>query len=995
MTTDTKIASSKESVVLTYTNENAINYENGKNVGTVSKDINIISYAGVVTTNQVSKFGIDVVNNQGNANGELKISSDRDEAVYQKRIINNTGNKISNVRILGTFPTSKATDSNNINVEVNNISVTGVDQNKVKVYYSENANVTTDLNNKDNKWTENLTNKNDVKKYLVVVDELDVKKEIDLAYSAVIPEGLDYNQVAEENYIVYYTNITSEEKTEISKSTLSTPKGAVIDTALRALVAGNENNEVKENGILRYAITVSNTGSEDMNNIVVTGKVPDGTTYVNSDKLNNEVDPDDLGFVDENKKDVEFNIENLAKDQTITKYYEVKVNDGMAGKEIKNTVVTKYGEKTKTSNEVKTKVAEGNVEVKLVSIDATDGIVEGGYSYRYILYVTNKKDKDLKNVNVKYNTNNTAKITEISYIFNDESKTVENEDNITIDKIKAGETVEVVSYVTINKLDKDALSVMSAKVYANNTEYSSNEVNSTVASSVILEMNATSENSGDYVKSGDTIKYNIVIKNMGSKVADTVTLKNWIANEVSLTKILKNGEELSKENYTKISDNSKNKQLIKINDITLEPGQSIEYQLETTVNMVYGNKTATEIIDEISLEENSIEIANAKIQHILQPDKDFVDGNNGNGDGTNGSNNENNNGNNSNNEENNTNVQYRIISGTAWVDANENGQKDNQEQAVEDITAKLLDVTTNKYVKDSNGNDLEAKTTSTGFYSFDRVPKGQYLVVFEYDTTKYGLTTFEKQGVASTMTSKVINKNLKINNEEKNVVTTEIINVDTENIANINIGLINAKTYDLQLDKYITKVTVQNNKTVTNEYNNQTLAKAEIDAKQVNSTTVVVEYTIKVTNKGDVTAYVKKIADYLSSDYKFSSELNKDWYQSGSDIYCTSLANEKLQPGESKEVKLTVIKQMKESNTGLVNNTAEIAESYNELGLKDKNSTEGNKVKGENDMGSADLIISIRTGQVVTTVLLVISSIVILGVAVYFIKKTILDRNII
>ena len=760
---------------------------------------------------------------------------------------------------------------------------------------------------------------------------------------------------------------------------------------LRALVAGDENNEVKENGILRYAITVSNTGSEDMNNIVVTGKVPDGTTYVNSDKLNNEVDPDDLGFIDENKKDVEFNIENLAKGQTITKYYEVKVNDGMAGKEIKNTVVTKYGEKTKTSNEVKTKVAEGNVEVKLVSIDATDGIVEGGYSYRYILYVTNKKNKDLKNVNVKYNTNNTAKITEISYVFNDESKTVENEDNITIDKIKAGETVEVVSYVTINKLDKDALSVMSAKVYANNTEYSSNEVNSTVASSVILEMNATSENSGDYVKSGDTIKYNIVIKNTGSKVADTVTLKNWIANEVSLTKILKNGEELSNENYTKISDNSKNKQLIKINDITLEPGQSIEYQLETTVNMVYGNKTATEIIDEISLEENSIEIANAKIQHILQPDKDFVDGNNGNGDGTNG----NNNGNNSNNEENNTNVQYRIISGTAWVDANENGQKDNQEQAVEDITAKLLDVTTNKYVKDSNGNDLEAKTTSTGFYSFDRVPKGQYLVVFEYDTTKYGLTTFEKQGVASTMTSKVINKNLKINNEEKNVATTEIINVDTENIANINIGLINAKTYDLQLDKYITKVTVQNNKTVTNEYNNQTLAKAEIDAKQVNSTTVVVEYTIRVTNKGDVTAYIKKIADYLSSDYKFSSELNKDWYQSGSDIYCTSLANEKLQPGESKEVKLTVIKQMKENNTGLINNTAEIAESYNELGLKDKNSTEGNKVKGENDMGSADLIISIRTGQVVTTVLLVISSIVILGVAVYYIRRLITHRNFI
>ena len=46
-------------------------------------------------------------------------------------------------------------------------------------------------------------------------------------------------------------------------------------------------------------------------------------------------------------------------------------------------------------------------------------------------------------------------------------------------------------------------------------------------------------------------------------------------------------------------------------------------------------------------------------------------------------------------------------------------------------------------------------------------------------------------------------------------------------------------------------------------------------------------------------------------------------------------------------------------------------------------------------MGSADLIISIRTGQVVTTVLLVISSIVILGVAVYYIRRLITHRNFI
>ena len=397
----------------------------------------------------------------------------------------------------------------------------------------------------------------------------------------------------------------------------------------------------------------------------------------------------------------------------------------------------------------------------------------------------------------------------------------------------------------------------------------------------------------------------------------------------------------------------------------------------------------------MSLEEYNMEVTNAKIQHILQPDKDFVDvdpdDNNGNVDPGKKEDSSTDNGDNSTNG----NKKYVIISGTAWVDADENGQKDNQEQTSEGITVKLLDVTTNKFVKDSKGNDLEVKTSSTGFYSFDRVQKGQYLVVFEYDTTKYGLTTFEKSGVSNEMNSKVVNKTINVDGTDRKVAATEIINVDAENIANINIGLISAKTYDLQLDKYISKVTVQNNKTVTNSYNDVTLAKAEIDAKQVNSTTVVVEYTIKVTNKGDVTAYVKKIADYLSSDFKFSSELNKDWYQSGNTVYCSSLSNEKLEPGESKEVTLTVIKQMKENNTGLVNNTAEIAESYNELGLTDVNSTEGNKVKGENDMGSADLIISIRTGQVVTTVLLIISSIVILGVAIYFIRKLIINRNLI
>ena len=97
----------------------------------------------------------------------------------------------------------------------------------------------------------------------------------------------------------------------------------------------------------------------------------------------------------------------------------------------------------------------------------------------------------------------------------------------------------------------------------------------------------------------------------------------------------------------------------------------------------------------------------------------------------------------------------------------------------------------------------------------------------------------------------------------------------------------------------------------------------------------------------------------------FSSELNKDWYQTGNTIYTSILSNEPIAAGETKTVTLTLVKSMTEDNTGRINNRAEIAEDYNDLGLKDINSTPGNQEPKENDLGSADVILSIRTGGVV------------------------------
>ena len=131
----------------------------------------------------------------------------------------------------------------------------------------------------------------------------------------------------------------------------------------------------------------------------------------------------------------------------------------------------------------------------------------------------------------------------------------------------------------------------------------------------------------------------------------------------------------------------------------------------------------------------------------------------------------------------------------------------------------------------------------------------------------------------------------------------------------------------------------------------------------------------------------EEIADYIPSDLTFNSEMNKDWYQAENGIYTSVLSNEPIAPGETKTVTLTLVKSMTEDNTGRINNRAEIAEDYNDLGLKDVNSTPGNQEAGENDLGSADVILSIRTGGAIVISAIVVIIIALIGIGIVIYRK--------
>ena len=49
---------------------------------------------------------------------------------------------------------------------------------------------------------------------------------------------------------------------------------------------------------------------------------------------------------------------------------------------------------------------------------------------------------------------------------------------------------------------------------------------------------------------------------------------------------------------------------------------------------------------------------------------------------------------------------------------------------------------------------------------------------------------------------------------------------------------------------------------------------------------------------------------------------------------------------------------------GVMTNTAEISEDYNEYGVPDRDSTPDNQVKGEDDIDDAEVLLTVSTGQV-------------------------------
>ena len=1009
-------------ISMVVTNENDENSE----INEVTNKISFSAPVGIVTMNGISNYK-DGAEELTSITGEEKVAelpilSSQKEATFKMSVMNNYKNDIENVSILGRTPfagNKEILSNKDLNSTMDfdlttGINVQGIDSDKVQVYYSENGEATKDLNVQSNGWVAEPSNLSKIKSYLIVTNDyvMQTGEAITFNYNANVAEGLEHNQSSFETYAVYYSNNleegTVEDRQETAKVGATTGQGPVLETQ----ITSNAEESILSGDIVKYTVTIKNKGDIELKNVNIT--IPIDEKAIRAVNMINE---------DKNEYNIQYGTTELKETiniipvgESVDRYFFIvperlededkycKIESHFKETVYKDENDVEYKNRTHDSeilddtstyeNEISifARISAEELEKEIETNRVTNKIKNSHFSIEHQVNKTKLREKDeleyVVNIYNYYNVQeekieiNLPKEIEYEKITLEEIK-INNSTNSTERNVQEIDKSKIVYDNSTEKLqipisgDKDTRMIiyLNAKVketkeekYSKKVSISSdvlsndNKKESTKEIGVILTKNilkiiqAPSIPEEEKIENGQELIYKILIESVGNESEDIVNIdfEDYLPQEVILKGVTRKTEMGESEIYgTDLSENNK-----------LELSTQIQEGKSEEINIyvkAISQKEDTKITNKITATIDEKEIEINSISHTLKA-TEITDNDNPNV------------------------SENKRISGQVWLDENKDGQKDEQEKKMQNIEVMLLNNGTGNLEKE------KISTSEDGKYTFTEVPKGKYTVIFLYDTANYSSTTYRKQGVDSTLNSDAIDTQIILGEEKRTAAITEEIEVTNSNIYNIDLGLVVNPKFDLKLDKTVSKMTVQDSTgTKTYDYKDTKLAKRDLVGKQINSTTIVIEYKIKVTNEGAVSGYAKKIADYIPAELKFNSELNKDWYQGENGaIYSSSLANTLINPGETKEITLLLTKKLTQENVGLINNTAEIQEAYNDLGLQDVDSTPANKVSGEDDMSSADVLLTVKTGETILFIVLSLGIISAITASAYVIKRKIL-----
>lgn len=1011
-------------------------------VTTVSTDVKYIAPSGVVTTNSMTGYNgdekIEVINGESQK-ALIPTKAEQKEVTYTMNVINNYENTLDHVVVLGRTPfkdnkdvsTSLSLGSNITMPLASGITVTGVDTSKVTVYYSENGEATTDLSNSQNGWTTSVTDYTKIKSYMIVLNEDYTMNSGDtfiFTYKATLPANLDYDQSVYENYGVFFNNNktsgTIEDKAIATKIGLTTGNIAKLDAKLTSTIG--EGASVKSGETLEYELTINNIGALDANNVKVEIKLPpelsfipnegdnytfktiepsldDTDTLDQKDKENTEINGDDYNSLLELANKLMQEDNKYLEDQ----YASILVLD--LGKINANSTTKKTLKFTAKSYEnvkveVKASVSYDNAEP--IATNTISNIIEKvSFNTQIVSKYTSRKEGENYSFQITLQSSqdsysdeygsedNNRKNTVVTFNLPDELEyesiqlTKLNEDTAQYDDITSTTNVKVKGKkVTVNIGEVDGergkiltvnakVGKLSDGVYKKDVTVTSNvkadgtetenikDISVTINKPGVSVAQTANIPEGTTISAGEDFVYTFTAQNLSDIYLNDVEFTDALPKEVQFKYIEVIYEDGTIDNEVDINgDGSVNAKFY------LLAGQKITINVHVAANSIDND---TDISNKAKFVHEDIgEVETNSVAHVIKHfEKTDV-----------------------NVDPDDNNKETRKVIGTVWVDSNKDGVKDANEQRVSGVKVLLLDNSTSNIAISSNNEQCITTTGTDGSYMFNNVPQGKYSVIFFYDSAKYSPTTYKKSGVSEEQNSDAIDKTVNYEGKDQIAAVTEEIVLSDTNKFNIDLGIVEDAKFDLKLDKIVQAITVNNGKNTTEHVYNSKLAKIDFESKYAKTSSMVVEYKFTITNEGGIAGYVKKLADYLPEGLKFNSELNKDWYE-GKDgvIYNASLANTIINPGESKEVTLILTKNINGDNDfGLINNSAEIYETSNDYGVLDIDSTPGNKATNEDDYSTANVLTSVKTGDVVIYTTLILTVIAIVGIGLYMIKKKVL-----
>ncbi len=972
LTVDTLTPSNSNKIVMDFTNANTVATTTS---GRIQADINFVAPNGVVAANGISNYAegksdILSISDEG-VIGTIATYADARTAKINGTVINNYSNKISNIVILGRIPTK---DNKNIDTAEafgstfsttlkTNITLSGIDSSKYKVYYSENTDATNELSNTANGWTETATT--GAKSYLIVMNgyEMNAGGTLKFSYDVEIPANLTHNNDVYEMYKVYYNNNSTIGTISESKNSaivgMTTGKGAILTAELSAVLP--EGVTVARRGqTIKMKVIIKNIGSLTADNVKVNITKPENVESITPETI-------EVGAIE--------------KEQTKEVSYDMKVASDASSDIISKVDITFSNISGKiVSNEVKLAVRQSNIDINIESWTKEDMVLNSGMIIEHRIKIRNTYmvADELKNTVVTIPLTKGVKFKDAiikNSVLDDEGVTegveYDEENNIVIVNIGTLQSSKAIVLNTEIK-EPNGKATFYAKVKADEIEEQCSNVLEYRTEKVELEFTNLVASS-KYIKEGETVTYNFKITNKGSNSVRDIIISDKLPNELYFVKATYTYAE--KEQI--VTKETNGKVLIKIDPLLA--GDSVDIQIFAKAKLL-ANKNDKEVKNKVAVSAKGFtEVETNTVTNIIEYYEKIHENGETETDPSKPSTN-----------------RYKIT-GTAWIDSNKDGKRDADESILPGISVILLNKKDNSIVKDIDTNSDKITTTnSSGKYEFNNLPQGEYIVIFLYDASRYSLTTYQAKDVDTSLNSDVININITLDGKRTIAATTDAIEITNNHVRDIDIGVYSAEKFDLKLDKYVSKIalTTPTIGTKTYTYENSRVGKIEVLGSNLGKSSAIIEYKIVVTNEGAIPGYVKKIVDYLPEGVGFNTELNKDWYLSeNGNVYNASLANEIIKPGESKEVTLIITKKITENALGVLNNNAEIYESYNEQGLTDIDSTPGNRVTDEDDLSRADIVISIVTGKIIAYTTITLGVVILLGFGIIEIKKRILNKK--